>query len=46
MPSILNEMDQKQRECNEKLEQLGTPLPQSGHERMEMLWDQVSKFAV
>ena len=42
----MQEIDQKVRECNEKLEGLGQPLPTTDQERMQMLWDLVSKFAI
>jgi hypothetical protein len=45
MPSIVEEIDFKHRECEEQIKELGVPLPVETREKKMLLWKLISKFS-
>jgi GTP-binding protein EngB required for normal cell division len=44
LPSILKEIMAKAAECEERLRDLGTPLPVTSKEKMQLLWNMIMDF--
>lgn len=44
MPSIVEEIDFKHRECEDQIKELGVPLPVEAREKKMLLWKLISKF--
>lgn len=44
MPSISREINEKIKECEDKLKSLGEPLPREGKEKIHMLWKLITEF--
>lgn len=44
LPSISREINEKVKECEDKLKSLGEPLPREGKEKIHMLWKLITEF--
>lgn len=44
LPSITREINEKVKECEDKLKSLGEPLPREGKEKIHMLWKLITEF--
>jgi len=44
LPEITKEIKDKQRDIEERLRDLGPPLPQEGNEKMHLLWNMITDF--
>jgi hypothetical protein len=44
LPSITREINEKIKECEDKLKSLGEPLPKDGKEKIHMLWKLITEF--
>ena len=44
LPEITKEIKEKQRDIEDKLKDLGPPLPSEGHEKMHLLWNMITDF--
>jgi len=44
LPEILKEIVAKARECEDRLKDLGTPLPSTQKEKMQLLWNMINDF--
>lgn len=44
LPEIAKEIQNKIRECEDRLKDLGDPLPQSTKEKMQLLWNMITDF--
>lgn len=42
--SILNEVNEKAKECEEVIKSLGDPLPQDGKEKIHLIWKLLTQF--
>lgn len=45
LPKIIKEIAEKMKDCEEKLKDLGPPLPTSVKEKMNLLWHIISDFS-
>lgn len=45
LPKIIKEITEKMKDCEEKLKDLGPPLPTSVKEKMNLLWHIISDFS-
>lgn len=45
LPKIIKEIQEKAKDCEEKLKDLGPPLPTSVKEKMNLLWHIISDFS-
>lgn len=44
LPTISREINEKVKECEDKLKSLGEPLPRDGKEKIHMLWKLITEF--
>ena len=44
MPTIINEVRDKQREAEHELRDLGQPMPSSSADKMHLLWNMITEF--
>lgn len=44
LPDITKEIREKQREVEDRLKDLGPPLPSTGNEKMHLLWNMITDF--
>jgi vacuolar protein sorting-associated protein 1 len=45
LPKIIKEISEKVKDCEERLKDLGPPLPTSTKEKMNLLWHIISDFS-
>lgn len=45
MHSILKEVNEKSRECEEIIKSLGQPLPKDGKEKIFLIWKLLTEFS-
>jgi vacuolar protein sorting-associated protein 1 len=44
LPQIMKEIDQKVKDCEEKLRELGPSLPKDDKERMHLVWNMLTDY--
>jgi len=44
LPEVLKEINNKVRDCEDRLKYLGTPLPKNQKEKLHMLWQMINSF--
>lgn len=44
LPSIIKEIDNKIRDCELKITELGPGLPRDGNEKMQVIWNMLTEY--